>query len=68
MAPDSTGTRRWHVSSAERHAGWIRLQLKDHLSERVLVIMRDAVELQIYHELCTRIEQRRLPVADQKLA
>jgi hypothetical protein len=58
--------RRYRLTRATTHAGFVRLTLQ-HAGERTRtqLVPRDAVEAEVYRELCARIVQRRLPVPDK---
>lgn len=54
------------IHRADAFAGFIRLRLaRSSGRPRTLLLMQDAVPSEVYHELCARIRQGRLPVPDQ---
>ena len=65
---DDARSRRYRVMQAHRCPGCVRLLLEDaNRRRRVLLIARDAVEPEVFRELCARIVQHRLPVRDQRV-
>lgn len=58
--------RRYRIARATTHAGFVRLTLQ-HAGERTRtqLVPRDAVEPEVYRDLCARIVQRRLPVPEK---
>ena len=58
--------RRYRIARATAHTGFVRLMLQ-RTGERkcALLVPRDAIEPEIFHDLCARIVQRRLPVPDK---
>jgi hypothetical protein len=57
---------RYHLTRATAHVGFVRLTLQRAGERtRIQLVPRDAVEPEVYRELCARIVQRRLPVPDK---
>jgi len=58
--------RRYRITRAVAHAGFVRLMLVDAGERtRLQLVCQDAVEPDMYRALRARIEQRRLPVHEQ---
>lgn len=58
--------RRYRIARATVHAGFVRLRLlRTDAPMRTQLVLRDAVEPEVYRVLRARIVQRRLPVPDQ---
>ncbi|MEK7711881.1 MAG: protein YgfX [Pseudomonadota bacterium] len=60
---------RYRITRATVHAGFVRLTMvRTAERTRTQLVLRDAVDPEVYRTLRARIVQRRLPVPDQVLA
>ena len=58
--------RRYRITRATAHAGFVRLTMgRTGERTRTQLVLRDAVEPEVYRVLRARIVQRRLPVSDE---
>jgi hypothetical protein len=58
--------RRYRITRATAHAGFVRLTMwRTGERTRTQLVLRDAVEPEVYRALRARIVQRRLPVSDK---
>jgi len=60
--------RRYQIVRATAHAGFVRFTLQRAGARTCTqLVPRDAVEPEVYRDLCARIVQRRLPVPERTL-
>ncbi len=60
--------RRYRITRATAHAGFVRLTMvRAGERSRSQLVLRDAVDPEVFRTLRARIVQRRLPVPDQAL-